>query len=327
MPTASIVMTVWGEPAPRLERVLRSLAEQEGLPDGLEVLVAIDPDDHLSRGGVQSAGPIHAVTVVDNPGGARSAGLNRALMAASTEWVCRVDARSVLAPDYVGMCIEVLAHHPEVGAVGGMQRPQVLRTTVQARGIARALANPWALGGASYRTGRRGGPVDTVYLGAFRRQELIALGGYNEKLDANEDFELCQRYRATGATVWLEPALAVGYEARDTLRALWSQYVAFGRSKVRFWRATGGRPNRRQWLAMAMAAGAGAGSCLAVARRPRSLVVLFGAFVGALAVLDSAVPGEPDGPPARMAAIPAYATVFAGWIGGIAVEIFRPRRP
>lgn len=326
MAAVSVVMTVLHEPETRLRRVMRSLASQQGLADGLELVVALDPADSVTRLDMEPAGAIRAVTVVANPGGARSPGLNRAIRAAETDRICRVDARSLLPADYVARCLALLEDHPEAGVVGGVQRPEVRGQTLQAKGIARALSNPWALGGASYRTGQRAGPVDTVYLGAFRRQELMDVGGYDEGLDANEDFELCQRYRSSGAVVWLDPELGVGYEARDTLAALWGQYSTFGRSKVRFWRTTGRRPNSRQLLAIALAAGVAGATCVTAARRPRALLPLAGTLTGVLALVDAAVPGDPDGVPVRVAAIPAYGTLFAAWVGGIATELLRPRR-
>jgi succinoglycan biosynthesis protein ExoA len=321
MVTASVVMTVKGEPAGRLRRVIGALAGQEGLAGGLELLVAADPTDPTATIDTEPGGAIRSVTVVPNPGGQRSAGLNRAVQAAASDRICRIDARTLPGPGYVAGCVALLDRHPEAGVVGGVQRPTATAGTLQAQGIARALSNPWALGGAAYRTGRRAGPVDTVYLGAFRRGELLGVGGYDEGLEANEDFELCQRYRAAGAVVWLDPGLDVAYEARDTLAGLWGQYLAFGRSKVRFWRTTGSRPNRRQWLAVGIAAGAGGGVLGTALRRPRSVVPLCGALTAGLAVLDCAVPGDADRLPVRVAALPAYGTLFTAWIAGIAAEL------
>ena len=320
MPTASVIMTVKGEPADRMRRVLRSLADQQGLADGVEVLIATDPTDVGTRIETEPAGAVRSVTFVDNPGGARSSGLNLAAHAASTAWVCRVDARSFLSPEHLLRCLDLLAARPDIGVVGGVQRPVLFGAGKQARGIARALANPWALGGAAYRTGRHSGPVDTVYLGTFRRSELLDVGGYDESLDANEDFELCRRYRSTGLAVWLDATLVVGYEPRETLAAIWKQYYAFGRSKVRYWRATGEGPNTRQWLALTLATLAAGAGGVAVVRRPRSLAGLCAATAGALAILDAAGSAEKADTPTRVGSIPAYATLFAAWIGGIATE-------
>ena len=105
-------------------------------------------------------------------------------------------------------------------------------------------------GNADYRRADGGGPSDTAYLGAFRRAELLALGGYDERLEANEDFDLCRRYLDAGLEVWVEPGMAVPYEARPNPAATVGQYFAFGRAKTHFWRTTGRRPGSRQLVAI-----------------------------------------------------------------------------
>jgi hypothetical protein len=237
--------------------------------------------------------------------------------ATSADVVVRVDARSRPGPGYVASCAARLAADPEVGVVGGVQRPAVHGGTVRARGIARALRNPWVLGGARYRREGAHGPADTVYLGAFRRTELLALGGYDERLDANEDFELCARYRRAGRTVWLEAGAVVDYEPRTRLVDVARQYRAFGAAKARYWALTGRGPDARQAVALTAAA-LGAAAAVFACARPRRLPVLAAAGIGALAAADHlADPHEPD-PWVRAHALVASATVVGSWLWGVA---------
>ena len=144
--------------------------------------------------------------MLENPGGSRTVGLNRCIDAALGEYVVRVDARSVLAPDHVRRTIARLAADSTVGVVGGHQIPWTPDpATARAAGIERALRNRWLLGNADYRDPAASGPTDTVYLGSFRTAELRRLR-YDEALTANEDFDLCRRIRDAGRRVWLEPA-------------------------------------------------------------------------------------------------------------------------
>ncbi len=229
--------------------------------------------------------------------------------------------------NYVTTCARLLGLDDAVGVVGGVQRPIAVEASVSARGVARALRNPWLLGGAAYR--RRGltGAVDTVYLGAFRRTELTGLGGYDTRLDANEDFDLCARYRDAGFVVWLDGDLVVEYEPRRSLSEVFRQYRSFGAAKVHFWRSTGRRPNRRQQIALGTAALGGA-LAVGATRRPR----LAGAFsVGgllALVALDQlADPAEPE-LAVRAASCSASVAIVAGWLTGIGWETCRlgPRK-
>jgi succinoglycan biosynthesis protein ExoA len=318
VPVGSVaaVMVVRDEPAGRMARAVDALAAQRGV-EPFELVVAAPRADHERLRTLRVHGAVCAIVAVENPGGARSAGLNAALRAAGSEIVVRVDARSIVPEDYVVRCVARLQADAGVGVVGGVQHPEAPSPTIRERGIVRALRNRWMLGNAAYRNPGRGGCADTVYLGAFRRDELLELGGYDERLGANEDFELCARYRARGRAVWLEPELVVGYEPRDTLRGLGRQYHEFGAAKVRFWRATGRRPNARQWIALGVAAG-GAAAVAASLTKPRRLAALGLAAAAGVALVDHlADPGEPD-PRVRMHAWIANCAVIGGWLSGVA---------
>ena len=320
----SVLVVARGEPRPRLERLLRALDEQQG-PSHLEVLLAVPPEEHATLAGLEravGAGAVSSLRLVANPGGARCTGLNRALRLARGDVVARADARSTPPADYVPRAVVRLDAAPGVGVVGGVQRPMCVADGVGARGIARALRNPWLLGGATYRRPGGGGEADTAYLGVFRTAELRALGGWDERLAANEDFDLCARYRAAGAAVWVEAGLEVSYEPRASHRELWHQYHAFGDAKARYWRTARAGPNRRQVAALAGAAVA-LGVTALVARHPRRGVTLGVGGLALLAAADHVVdPGERD-LRVRAAAYGAYATYLSAWVTGVARGLVR----
>lgn len=311
----SCIMTVRDEPADRLRRRLTELdqAAEAGVVDELLVAVPLTQRSALERLGGEL---VHLeLRVVDNPTGDRSAGLNRATLEARAAIVVRVDARSSVTAKHIRAMTAVLDSDGSVGITGGRQAPVAGGPTLRARGIARALANPVALGNARYRRRRSAGVADTVYLGACRREELVAIGGWDESLAANEDFDLCQRFAHAGKLVWLVP-LDVTYEARDSVRALWRQYVAFGRAKRAYWRLRAQPPQGRQVLALCAAA---AGFCFAPAilsSRRRVVAATLTAAV-ALVVLDSSN-SESAPVPVRITASSLYPVIWAGWLAGIA---------
>jgi hypothetical protein len=250
----AVIAVVAGEPLDRLERLGEALARQSGVV--VDVVVAAPPADRADiEAAFRPRGAIASLVHVDNPTGTRSPGLNRALEAVHARFVCRVDARSLPDSEYVGRCVSRLEAQPAIGIVGGHQRPMSLSPRVVARALARVLADPIAAGGAAYRRPTASGAVDTVYLGAFRTEELRAIGGWDERLAANEDFELSDRYRAGGQTVWLEEGIDVGYECRDRLSSVWNQYQAFGTAKVTYWRVTKSRPRLRQVVGVGLPIG------------------------------------------------------------------------
>jgi len=187
--------------------------------------------------------------VIGNPLGTTPAALNVALAAARHPVVVRVDAQARIPAGYRDRVAALLASTGAVN-VGGRQ---VATAADGARGVAAAIAvamnGRLGHGGAAYRSGAQGGPVDTVYLGAFRADALRLVGGYDERFTTNQDAELNERLRRAGGTVWLEPDLAVAYLPRTGLRALARQFRGYGRGRAMTAARHKGSLQRRQLAA------------------------------------------------------------------------------
>jgi succinoglycan biosynthesis protein ExoA len=204
---------------------LRSALQQE--PPVTEVIVACPPDDDATRAAVA---PLRAadrrVRLVDVPSGRTPDALNAAIAASSGQVIVRLDAHAELPAGYVARAVETL-RRTGAGNVGGRQVPEA--DSGFAAAVAPAMASPAGAGGAAYRTGRTEGPVDTVYLGVFRREALLAVGAYDPRMTRNQDAELNLRLVAAGHQVWFDPALSVAYRPRADLPSLASQYWQYGR--------------------------------------------------------------------------------------------------
>ncbi len=196
----------------------------------LEIIVADAMSTDGTRDIVQAYARSHPVHLVDNPNRSTPAGLNAAIDVARGDVIVRCDAHSVLPARYVESAVQVM-QETQAANVGGVQRA-VGRTPMQ-RAIAAAMSNPLGVGDARFHTGGPPGAVDTVYLGVFDRDALAAVGGFDETLERNQDYELNVRLRGAGYTVWFDPSLEVRYAPRPTLGALWRQYSDYGRWKRR----------------------------------------------------------------------------------------------
>ena len=169
------------------------------------------------------------VRLVDNPGGNTSAGLNAAIRAARGSILLRIDAHTVIAPDYVKTCVEVLR---ATGAdnVGG---PWVARGSgYLSRAIAAASGSRFAAGGSPCRDRRHRGPVEGVYLGCWPRAVLDRVGPFDESLARNQDDEWSLRLAKLGGVAWQDPAIRSWYTCRSSLRQLCRQYFQYGYWKV-----------------------------------------------------------------------------------------------
>jgi glycosyltransferase involved in cell wall biosynthesis len=228
LPSVSIVIPVRNE-AGSISAALDSCLNQSYEGD-VEVVVADAMSNDGTRDVVNRYAVAHHVRLVDNPDLVTPAGLNRAIATSTGDVVVRCDAHSLLPHDYVENAVCTLMD-TNAGNVGGVQ--WAVGSTPMERGIAAAMTNPLGVGDASFHRGGTPGPVDTVYLGVYPREVLDEVGGFDESLVRNQDYELNIRIRAAGHDVWFEPRLIVEYSPRPSLGALWRQYSDYGHWKRR----------------------------------------------------------------------------------------------
>lgn len=307
-PGVSIIVPARDE-ALALPAALASALAQD-YAGAVEVIVADGSADGATADLMRTRFP--EVRLVANPDRHIAAGLNRAVRAASHRIVARCDARCVLPPDYVRTAVAALER---TGAANVGGRQLAVGNTPFTRAVALAMASPLGAGDARYRLGGAPGPVDTVYLGVFRREALDAVGGFDESLLRNEDYELNWRLRERGATVWFEPALAVRYGPRASLRALARQYFAYG-----LWKriVLGRHPRSWRWrqlappvLTLALAASGG----LAAAGMAGAAAVLPAAYLLALAGTAAFEAVRRRSAPALLLA-PVLSTMHLAWAAG-----------
>lgn len=234
MKQVSIIVPCYNEQA-TIALLLQAIYDQTYPREALEVVIADGMSTDRTREIVaqfQQDHPGLAVRLVSNPKRNIPAGLNVALAAATGQIVVRLDAHSVPERNYVQRCVERL--EDESGDnVGGVWEIQPGGVTLIARAIAAAAAHPLGVGDALYRYTSQAGLVDTVPFGSFYREYLRAIGGYDETLLTNEDYELNTRIRKQGGKVYLDPAIRSTYFSRSTLGGLAKQYFRYGYWKLR----------------------------------------------------------------------------------------------
>lgn len=303
-----------------IERCLRAVLRQDHPHDLLEVVVvdggSVDDTVEVAKR-VLNAGTV-GWKVLHNPVGSTPSNLNAGLRQAEGDIICRVDARSIIPIHYVRTCSQLLTDRSDVAVVGGAQVARTHIERVAPRGIARALRNPYATGLARYRRAGTSGPADTVYLGAFRADQLRECRGWDERLLTNQDYDLNARMRDTGV-VWFEASLAVEYSPRSTYRQLAAQYRRFGRWKAASWMESRTMPARRQQGLLAAALMVSSVLSIVGWRRPVATVTAVG---GGLLAVD-ALGREPGGVPVRLAAGTAIGVVGASWVAGVLEQVIR----
>jgi len=181
-----------------------------------------------------STRPRLAIKVVDNPKRSIPAALNLGVQHASSEIIARMDAHAAPSEGYIRGCVEALKQS-NVGVVGMPCRVRPGENSLTARAIAAAVSHPFGIGDAKYRLAAGTAsqePVDTVAFACFKKSLWKELGGFNENLLANEDYDFNYRVRQSGYQVILDRSGHCDYFARTTLADLARQYWRYGRWKA-----------------------------------------------------------------------------------------------
>ena len=224
-PSISVSLPVLNEEA-HLEDAVHSILSQD-YQGKIEVILAVGPSHDRTLEIAQSISRRDTrVVLVDNPSGRTAAGLNLALNKSQSPVVVRVDGHAQIPNDYLRLIVEILNKTGAVN-VGGVMA--AVGTTPFERAVAGAMRSPLGVGASRFHTGGEAGVVDTVYLGAFRRAALVAIGGFDERFTRAQDWELNFRLREKGGIVYFDPRLHVTYRPRSTVRALAKQYFEYGR--------------------------------------------------------------------------------------------------
>lgn len=223
-PRVSVIIPVLNE-AGEIGVCLNSLESQDYAGE-IEILVA----DGGSTDGTLQVLDGRDVVLVPNPDRVQSLGFNRAARVATGEVLVRADAHSVYPADYVRRSLEVLLE-TGASAVGGPLEPA--GTTRFGEAVARAMRARLAVGPAPFHHARERMEVDTVYLGTFRRQEFLDMGGMRAlPSGVAEDADLFWRWRRAGGRVVLDPGIRTVYRPRQDPVALWRQFSRYGAGKA-----------------------------------------------------------------------------------------------
>jgi glycosyltransferase involved in cell wall biosynthesis len=230
---------LYGSPKREISVILPVLNEEKYLEDAVAAILAQHYDGKLEV--ILAIGPSHdktleiaqrlhkkdpRVLIIENPTGRTAAGLNLAIAASQYGIIVRVDGHSNIPSNYCQLVSEILESTGAVN-VGGVMAAE--GQTLFERSVARAMRSPLGVGASRFHTGGGAGEVDTVYLGAFRKEALLAAGGFDERFTRAQDWELNFRLRQTGGVVYFDPRLVVTYRPRSTVKALAKQYFEYGR--------------------------------------------------------------------------------------------------
>jgi succinoglycan biosynthesis protein ExoA len=230
LPYVTVLLPIRNEEK-SIESCLQAVLRQDYPADRMEIIIADGLSQDRTREIVARFQGKHSnLLLIDNPGLIVPTGLNAALTKAQGEIIVRVDGHTIIEPDYVSECVNALQRQPADNVGGKMN---AIGRTAFGNAVAVATSSPFGVGSARFHYSNNEEFVDTVYMGAWRRDVFERIGLFDEELIRDQDDEFNYRLREHGGRILLTPKIKSQYTGRSNPRALWKQYFQYGLWKVR----------------------------------------------------------------------------------------------
>jgi succinoglycan biosynthesis protein ExoA len=272
------------------------------------IVVDGDSDDDTAAVVKDIANSDPRVELLVNPQKVIPVSLNMAVQAARGPWLVRVDAHATVPPEYVARAVEHLATG-RWGGVGG--RKDGVGRTAAGRAIAAAMRSRFGVGGSTYHHGTEVRTVEHIPFGAYPVSLIRELGGWDERLRVNQDFEFDYRVREAGRELLFDPELRIDWESRQSVPDLFRQYKRYGHGKVRVARLHPASVRIRHLTSPVLVAGLAAAGAVAT-RHPGRGAAMVAPYLLALGVASVRAGRELDAG-ARPWVAPAFAAMHVGW--------------
>tara|TARA_B100000287_G_C20664222_1_gene791195 strand:- start:1858 stop:2937 length:1080 start_codon:yes stop_codon:yes gene_type:complete len=229
-PEISIILPIRNEVA-FIERTLNSILNQSYPINKFEIIISDGMSDDGTRRIIKNYQSRYSnIFLIDNPKYIVPTGFNLALNRARGKIIIRVDGHTIIDKNYIYSCKKALKDS-EASNVGGLMNAK--SDTILGQVIAIATSSKFGIGNAHFHYSQKSRYVDTVYMGAWKREVFCDIGGFDEDLIRNQDDEFNFRLIQNGKKIWLDRSIKSTYYPRNSFYNLFKQYFQYGFYKLR----------------------------------------------------------------------------------------------
>jgi succinoglycan biosynthesis protein ExoA len=229
-PNVSFVIPMYNEER-YIENCLLSLVNQSYPNNKYEIMVIDGNSKDKSRKIVENLQKkYNFIKIFTNPKRITPVSFNIGIKQSIGEIVIFGGAHALYDKDYIKECVKLLMT-TDADNVGGIQN--AVGQEYIGNAIAYAMKSPFGVGNAYYHFTKKERYVDSVWGGAFRKETLKKLGGFNEKYVKMQDYELNYRLRNKDGKILVSPKIKCNYFVRNSLKKFARQYFIYGVWKVK----------------------------------------------------------------------------------------------
>lgn len=166
------------------------------------------------------------IRLVKNPKRILASGWNIGIQSAKGEYVTRIDAHAVAAPDFIEKSMNTMLS-VEAVCVGGKLDSIPLEGDDLL--VSKVLSSSFGVGNSSFRVSDNPGYADTAVYGLYKKSVFDEVGFFDERLVRNQDIDLHSRIRKAGYKFYFNPEIHSVYHTRSSVKKMVKQ--AYGNGK------------------------------------------------------------------------------------------------
>ncbi|MDB5248687.1 MAG: succinoglycan biosynthesis protein exoA [Segetibacter sp.] len=194
--TLSIICPTYNEER-YIAQTLESFISQKHTLFDLEVLICDGRSTDRTRDIVtQYSNTFPNIRLIDNPDRKTPFAFNAGLRAATGEYIAILGAHTKYDANYLQVCYDELVASKSVGCTGRVIT-KAAYNNFEAKLAEWVMLSSFGVSTSSFRAMREG-YVHSVNFPVFRKQALLDLGGYDTKLERNQDNDMNQRLLDAG---------------------------------------------------------------------------------------------------------------------------------
>jgi hypothetical protein len=187
--------------------------------------------------------------------------------------------------------------------------------TSAGRAIAAAMGSRFGVGNSKYHYATEAEEVDHLPFGAYPVDVVRRVGGWDERLVANEDYEFDYRLRESGERLLLDPGIVIAWHCRQSVPDLWRQYLRYGRGKADVAALHPASLQPRHLVAPALVAWLAIATAVGV-RRPRGAIAMASPYLAGVAVASAVTSRRLEHLDDAVHLPAAFVAMHVGWGSG-----------